>query len=114
MSQRGATVGISLTGGASGAGSVLENVVVGYTAGSGVVANGGTVVMRHVGVSRAGNHTGSGSGFDLATADSWFTNCLSSFHATHGWAIRKASNTTFTACRAEDGTGRAGAASCSR
>ena len=105
----GTTAGITLTGGTSGSGPVLENVVVGFVPGSGIVVNGGTVVMRHVGVFRAGNGTGAGSGFDITTADSWFTNCLSSWHATNGWTIRKASNSTFTACRAEDGTGPAGA-----
>jgi pectate lyase-like protein len=105
----GTTAGIRLTGGTSGSGPVLENVVVGVTPGSGIVVNGGTVVMRQVGVFRAGYSTGTGSGFDVTTADSWFTNCLSAGHATHGWAIKKATSTTFTACRAEDGTGSAGA-----
>lgn len=105
----GTTAGIRLTGGTNGSGPVLENVVVGRTPGSGIVVNGGTVVMRHVGVFRAGTGTGAGSGFDITTADSWFTNCLSAGHATHGWAIKKATSTTFTACRAEDGTGSAGA-----
>ena len=106
----GTTAGINLTGGTNGSGgALLENVVVSFTAGFGIVVNGGTVTMRQVGVFHAGNGTGAGSGFDITTADSWFTNCLSAGHATHGWAIRKASNSTFTACRAEDGTGNTGA-----
>ena len=106
----GTTAGINLTGGTNGSGgALLENVIVSFTAGSGVVINGGTAIMRHVGVFHAGNGTGAGSGFDITTSDSWFTNCLSAGHATHGWAIKKASNTTFTACRAEDGTGNTGA-----
>jgi hypothetical protein len=106
----GPTAGINVTGGVNGSGgALLENVVVSYTPGSGIVMNGGTVAMRHVGVFHAGNGTGAGSGFDVTTNDSWFTNCLSAGHASSGWLIRKASNTTFTACRAEDGTGTAGA-----
>jgi hypothetical protein len=100
----GTTIGINVNGGA-----LLEDIVVGYTVGTGVKIRNGVTVMHQVGVFHAGNSTGAGSGFDIDEADCWYTNCLSSGHATSGWAISGADNTTFTACRAEDGLAGSGA-----
>jgi hypothetical protein len=94
----GTTIGINVNGGA-----LLEDIVVGYTVGTGIKIRNGVTVMHQVGVFHAGNSTGVGSGFDINEADCWYTNCLSSGHATSGWAISGADNTTFTACRSEDG-----------
>ena len=94
----GTTIGINVNGGA-----LLEDVLVAYTVGTGIKIRNGVTVMHQVGVFHAGNSTGAGSGFDIDEADCWYTNCLSSGHATSGWAISGADNTTFTACRAEDG-----------
>jgi hypothetical protein len=94
----GTTIGINVDGGA-----LLEDIVVGYTVGTGIKIRNGVTVMHQVGVFHAGNSTGVGSGFDIDEADCWYTNCLSSGHATSGWAISGADNTTFTACRSEDG-----------
>jgi hypothetical protein len=94
----GTTIGINVNGGA-----LLEDIVVGYTVGTGIKIRSGVTVMHQVGVFHAGNSTGAGSGFDIDEADCWYTNCLSSGHATSGWAISGADNTTFTACRSEDG-----------
>lgn len=101
----GTTIGINVNGG-----GLLEDVLVGYTVGTGIKVRNGVVTMRQVGVFHAGNATGAGSGFDIDEADCWYTNCLSSGHATSGWAISGADNTTFTACRAEDGLLGSGAA----
>jgi len=94
----GTTIGINVNGGA-----LLEDVLVAYTVGTGIKIRNGVTVMHQVGVFHAGNSTGAGSGFDIDEADCWYTNCLSSGHATSGWAISGADNTTFTACRSEDG-----------
>jgi len=94
----GTTIGINVNGGA-----LLEDILVGYTVGTGIKIRNGVTVMHQVGVFHAGNSTGVGSGFDIDEADCWYTNCLSSGHATSGWAISGADNTTFTACRSEDG-----------
>lgn len=94
----GTTIGINVNGGA-----LLEDVLVAYTVGTGIKIRNGVTVMHQVGVFHAGNSTGAGSGFDIDEADCWYSSCLSSGHATSGWAISGADNTTFTACRAEDG-----------
>ena len=102
----GTVMGIFLNGGTnSGApvGALLENIVVGRMPGTGIQVRAKGTIMRHVGVFHAGASTGAGSGFDISAPDSWYTNCLSAGHATSGWAISGANNTTFTACRAEDG-----------
>jgi Pectate lyase superfamily protein len=100
----GTTIGINVNGGA-----LLEDVLVAYTVGTGIKIRNGVTVMHQVGVFHAGNSTGTGSGFDIDEADCWYTNCLSSGHATSGWAISGADNTTFTACRSEDGLPGSGA-----
>jgi hypothetical protein len=102
----GTVMGIYLNGGTNSgppAGSLLENIVVGFMPGTGIQVRAKGTIMRHVGVFHAGGNTGAGSGFDISAPDSWYTNCLSAGHATSGWVISGANNTTFTACRAEDG-----------
>lgn len=78
---RGTTMGININGGA-----LLEDVLVAYTVGTGIKIRNGVTVMHQVGVFHAGNSTGAGSGFDIDEADCWYSHCLSSGHATSGWA----------------------------
>jgi hypothetical protein len=99
----GTSVGISLTGGGS---AMLENVLVGRTAGDGVYADGvGPLVLRQVGVFHAGQDgTLPAHGFNLqGIADSWYTDCLAAGCSTSGWNIQGGDNSTWTGCRAEDG-----------
>jgi hypothetical protein len=99
----GTTIGLNLT---TAGYHILQNVLVARTAGDGIVASGiNNLVMEQVGVYHAGVSSGTGNGFTVNVSDSWYTNCLAAGCATAGWNILKASNTTFTACRAEDGLG---------
>ncbi|MFC1410925.1 glycosyl hydrolase family 28-related protein [Streptacidiphilus sp. N1-12] len=100
----GTTVGVSLTGAGS---CMIENVLVGRTAGDGFFVQGNNpVVMRQVGVWHAGASSGAGYGFNLqAITDSWYTDCLSSGCQTAGWNIQGGDNSTWIGCRAEDGPG---------
>jgi hypothetical protein len=98
----GSTIGLNLT--ASGS-CMLENLLVARTAGDGIyLSDINPVVMRQVGVYHAGVTSGTGYGINIqGISDSWYTNVLTAGCQTAGWNIEGGDNSTFTACRAEDG-----------